>query len=344
MILAKLSCSLLPASAALWQENIKTVHKTINRLMALALTLYVAGCRMDSKDNEILPEKKREGVHAAFYNSTGSRISISTTSGKLLLCDSNLNLLLTSREQMDANSSFFSLDDKHIITGGTHRKLNVWNAGSLQREATYDLNFNSWTSIQGFQTLGGCGEQGKVYFYNIKNHDTIRFVLEPEGAFHLYYIKPDTNFVVSSGRSGYEINLITRKVAHRYSGHCDWVYCVMPDAAARRIVTASKDSTVKVFDRKSEKCLATSFKLDGAVYVSCFNKNGNEVVASTSNGSIYFLDTTLTKVRLKIKAFNSHINTIHLSPTGSRIVAGSEGGGAKLFSVQSGSLLYQLAN
>ena len=48
--------------------------------------------------------------------------------------------------------------------------------------------------------------------------------------------------------------------------------------------------------------------------------------------AILFLDTTLNEsATKKIKAFNSHINTIHLSPTGSRIVAGSEGGGANCF-------------
>jgi hypothetical protein len=45
---------------------------------------------------------------------------------------------------------------------------------------------------------------------------------------------------------------------------------------------------------------------------------------------------------LKIKAFDTHINTIHYSPCGTKILAGTEGGGAKIFSTITGELLYEL--
>lgn len=270
---------------------------------------------------------------------------MSTTKGRLILADSNLHVILKSKgHNGHANSSFFSLDDKYIITGGEDRSLNVWNAATLESDRKYNFDFNSWTSIHGYYTLGGCGEKGKVIFYNKQTHDTIRFVLEPEGAFHLFYLRPDTSFVVSSGYSAYEINLQTRNVVHHYKGHKNWTYCVMPDNAQRRIVTASKDSTVKIFDRYTETCLYTSPKLNGPVYVACFNNTGNRIAASTGNGSIYFMDTTLKEVKMKINAFTTRINTIHYSPDGTRMVAGSEGGGAKVFSVEDGKLLYELKN
>lgn len=297
---------------------------------------------MGNKDNTKGQELK-DGVHAAFYNSDGSRISISTTGGRLILTDGDLKILRSiHHDSAEANSSFFSLDDKHIITGGQDKKLSVWNARTLEPEKQYDFNFNSWTSVHGYYTLGGCGEKGQVIFYNQRNGDTSKFILEKAGAFHVYYIKPDTSFVVSSGVSGYEINLQEKKIKHRYSGHKDITYCIMPDHGARRIVTASRDSTVKIFDRFTETCLYTSPKLDGAVYVSCFTNNDGLVAASTAKGSIYFMDTCLKKVSLKIKAFDTHINTIHCSPSGDKIVAGSEGGGAKIFSLKDGHLLHEL--
>jgi WD40 repeat protein len=116
----------------------------------------------------------------------------------------------------------------------------------------------------------------------------------------------------------------------------------MPSNDERRIVTSSADSTVKVFDRFMEKVLYTSPKLDGAVYVACFNHTDDLVAASTSSGSIYFFDTTLTEIRMRIKAFETRINTIHYSPNGKRMVAGSEGGGAKVFDTASGEQLFSL--
>ena len=151
----------------------------------------------------------------------------------------------------------------------------------------------------------------------------------------------DTSFVVSSGFSGYELNLQNKKKIHRYSGHKNWVYCIMPDNAGKRIVTASRDSTVKIFDRFTEKCLASSEKLDGAVYVACFNKQDNTIAASTSNGSVYFMDAKLQKIKMKIKAFNTRINTIHYSPNGRNILVGSEEGGVKIFSLMDGKMLHE---
>ncbi len=310
----------------------------------IAFVFLFGGCDISSKDStNVQLREEPEGIHAAFYNSDGSKISMSTTRGRLILADSNLNIVVKSKgHKGHANSSFFSLDDKYIITGGEDRSLNVWNAATLESDRKYQFSFNSWTSIHGYYTLGGCGEKGQVIFYNKRSHDTIRFLLEPEGAFHLYYLLPDTSFVVSSGYSGYEINLQKKKIVHCYKGHSNWVYCIMPDNAQRRIVTASKDSTVKIFDRFTQSCLYTSPNLRGPVYVSCFNNKDNVIAASTGNGEIYFMDTTLATIKMKIKAFETRINTIHYSPDGTRMVVGSEGGGAKIFSVKDGSLLYEL--
>ena len=305
------------------------------------IVFCITSCNTESKDttNEVKNET-REGIHAAFYNSDGSRISISSTKGRLALLDSNLNVIkIGEGHKGNANSSFFSVDNKYIITGGLDKKLRVWDALNLNLVKEYNFNFNSWTSIHGYQTLGGCGEGGRVIFYNKLSKDTIVYQLEPEGAFHCYYIKIDTCFAVSSGYSGYELNLMTKQKVHQYKGHQNWVYCVMPDNALKRIVTASRDSTVKIFNRFNETCIASSVKLDGAVYVACFNKEDNIVAASTGNGSVYFMDTTLQIVRLNIKAFNTRINTIHYSPSGKRILIGSEAGGAKIFSVWDGKLL-----
>lgn len=284
-----------------------------------------------------------EGVNAAFYNSDGSKIAISTIKGNLLLTDKHLKLLKSRvAHRGSANSCFFSLNNKFIITGGDDKKLNVWHSDSLGLEKEYLFDFNSYTSVHGYNTLGGCGEKGKLIIYNIKTKDTLQLTLEPEGAYHLYYIKPDTNLVVSSGKSGYEVDLLTKRIAHRYIGHNNLVYCVMPNTRADRIITASEDSTVKIFDRFNEKCLYTSPKLNAAVYVACFNYSDNVVAACTSEGSIYFMDTTLHTIQLKIKAFDGIINTIHFSPDNKTILAGSRQGGAKQFSTANGSLLQQL--
>lgn len=285
-----------------------------------------------------------EGIHAAFYNSSGDRISISTTGGRLFLVDTTLRILGSVQAHVGrANSSFFSLDDQFIITGGQDEVLNVWNSDNLSLHRQYDFGYNSYTSVHGFYTLGGCGRDGVVVIYDKRSSDTLHVNLEPDGANHLFYVDPDTTLVISSGLHGYELDLPSGVVSKRFAGHSDRVYCIMPSNDKSRVVTASADSTVKIFDRFSEKLIYTSPKLDGRVYVSCFSHHDDLVAASTSSGSIYFFDTTLTKVKMRIHAFETRINTIHYSPRGDRMVAGSEGGGAKIFDVRTGELLYSLS-
>lgn len=321
--------------------------QVIKRLATtIIIIIFMYGCSdISHKDSELQNQiDEIEGIHAAFYNSSGTRISMSTTKGRIILTDSLLNVIKkTNTHKGRANSSFFSLDDNYIITGGQDKILKVSNAHTLELEKEYDFNFNSWTSIHGYTTLGGCGEDGKLVIYDKRTNDTLVHTLEEDGAFHLYYIKPDTSLVVSSGVSGYEFDIIENKIKHKYEGHKDWVYCIMPSNNHQNIVTASKDSTVKIFDRFSEDNLYTSQKLDGAVYVACFSHSDDRVAASTSVGSIYFMDTTLSKVILKINAFDTHINTIHYSPDGTKILAGTEGGGAKIFSTSTGEMLHKLS-
>lgn len=283
-----------------------------------------------------------DGVNAAFWNSEGSYISISTNKGELILTDSTLKVIkVKDLHNGNAYSSFFSLDDQKIITGGYDKLLNISDAHTLELIDQYDFGFSSFTSVYGYNTFGGCGENGKFAIYNKLTKDTIIQALEDEGAFHLYYISPDTSLVISSGISGYEFDILNKKISHIYKGHRDLVYCIMSNNNKDKVVTASKDSTVKIFNRWNEKNLYSSVKLDGEVYVACFSHNDDVVAASTSTGSIYFMDTTLSKVQMKIKAFDSRINTIHYSPCGTKILVGSKGNGAKIFSTVSGELLYE---
>jgi WD40 repeat protein len=260
------------------------------------------------------------------------------------LVDTSLHILKSVQaHEGRANSSFFSLDDKFIITGGQDEVLNVWNSDDLSLDRKYDFGYNSYTSVHGFYTLGGCGRNGVVAIYDKRTTDTLFVELEPDGANHLFYVNPDTTLVISSGLHGYELDIQSGVVTKRFAGHTDRVYCIMPSNDKSRVVTSSADSTVKIFNRATENLLYTSPKLDGRAYVSCFSHDDDLVAASTSAGSIYFLDTTLTKVKMRIDAFDTRINTIHYSPSGDRMVAGSEGGGAKIFDTRTGDLLFSLS-
>ena len=313
-------------------------------IIPIFLTVFnLCSCKNEANQNtQINAGKGAEQIHAAFYNNTGSKIALSSSSGKLYITDDTFKLLHSIQAHTgNANSCFFSLDDQHVITGGKDKLLKIWSANDLASERVYDFKFNSYTSVYGYNTLGGCGENGKTVIYNLKTRDTLNIDLEKDGAYHLYYLEPDSALVISSGLTGYEIDLIHRRIVHRYSGHEGQVYCIMPSHTRKLVVTASADSILRIFDRNNEKLLHHSISLDGQLFVATFDPTDNVVAASTSSGSIYFLDGTLSHIIMKIPAFKGRINTIHFSPDGTRILAGSEGGGAKIFSTSDGKLLYE---
>jgi WD40 repeat protein len=287
-----------------------------------------------------------EGIHAAFYNSTGTRIAMATTKGRLILCDQNLKILKAIQAHKGvANSSFFSLSDKHIITGGSDRKIRQWAARSLQLVHTFPYTFNSHTTVLGNQTMVGCGEYGKVLIYHRLSKKTSQIRLSKTAAYHVYYNQKDTSVVVSAGRAAYEVDILNNRVSRKYDSKQALVYCVMPDQTNTRVVLGCADSTIKIFDRNTKQLIFTSRKLDGQVYVACYNYQNNTIAASTSTGSIYFFDTKLRSLQKRIKAFNGCINTIHYHPSDAYIVAGSLDklhGGAKLYSTKTYRLIKQL--
>jgi WD40 repeat protein len=289
---------------------------------------------------------KTEGIHAAFYNSNGTRIAMATTKGRLLLCDQNLKILKAIQaHQGVANSSFFSLSDKYIITGGSDRKIRQWAAKSLQLVHTFPYTFNSHTTVLGNQSMVGCGEYGKLLIYHRLSNKTSQLRLSKTAAYHVYYNRKDTSVVVSAGRAAYEVDILNDCVRRKYDSKQALVYCVMPDQTNTRVVLGCADSTIKVFDRSTQQLIYTSRKLDGQVYVACYNYQNNTIAASTSTGSIYFFDTKLVTLQKRIKAFNGCINTIHYHPSDAYIVAGSldkKHGGAKLYSTKTYRLIKQI--
>lgn len=312
-------------------------------MVIITMLFNVLGCfRKNTQKPQMLSTVHTPQVHAAFYNSQSDRIALCCTNGSLYLTDNQLRVInQTQAHTGNAHSSFFSLDDKYIITGGKDKALRLWKADSLTLKQQFNFDFAAFTSVCGYHTLCGCGEKGKLLMYNFTTKQLNQINLGTESAYHLYYVIPDSLLVVSGGKQGYEVNISTKQITQRYIGHTNQVYCIMPSTDKKRVVTASKDSTVMIFDRESGKQLFQSPVLDGVVFVASFSPDDSRVAASTSAGSIYFFDTALSKQQLKIKALNGRINTIHFSKDGTQILAGSEQAGAKIFSTETGKMLYE---
>lgn len=315
-------------------------------ILSFHILLLLSACKASQQKEQSEDLLKNEGIHAAFYNSTGTRIAMATTKGRLLLCDHHLKILKAVQAHKGvANSSFFSLNDAYIITGGADQKIKQWHANSLQLARTFPYAFNSHTTVLGTNSMVGCGENGRLLIHDIRTQKAKILRVSPTAAYHVYYNQKDTSVVVSAGRAAVEVALRQQKITRTYDSRQELVFCVMPDQTNQTVVLACADSTIKVFERKTQQLLYQSKKLDGQVYVACYNYHNDVIAASTSAGSIYFFDTQLKTSKKRIKAFEGCINTIHYDPTDNFLVAGSldpKNGGVKLYKTNTYSLIKAL--
>lgn len=333
--------AVLPCLLTFLQEN-TMVKPSINIIILIALLNFSCYRNKTNQNNNTSSTAKPQGIHAAFYNSNGSKIALSTDRGKLYVTDDTFGVLgQVDAHEGNATSSFFSLNDKFIITGGKDKLLKIWQADNLLPVKSYNFNLHAFTSVYGYNTIAACGRGGKVILFNISNNIKQEITLEKEGAYFLYYIEPDSALLISSALKGFEVSVASGAILHQYKGHTRAAYCIMPAHSKKLVVTASADSVVRVFDRYTEKLIYKSAPLDGQAFVATFGAADKVIAASTSSGSIYIFDTTLSNVLLKIAAFSTRVNTIHFSPDGTKILAGSEGGGAKIFSSVNGELLHE---
>ncbi|ETO19228.1 WD-40 repeat protein [Reticulomyxa filosa] len=118
--------------------------------------------------------------------------------------------------------------------------------------------------------------------------------------------------------------------------HDNIVSSVIFSADGRKIVSASHDRTVRVWDVESGKQLQIFRGHDNRVFAARFSPDGNIVVSCSGDGTIRLWDVNTGTEVMKLKSDTNRIWDVNFSPDGKYVVSGLQDNTIRLWDVHSG--------
>ncbi|ETO35140.1 WD repeat-containing protein [Reticulomyxa filosa] len=118
---------------------------------------------------------------------------------------------------------------------------------------------------------------------------------------------------------------------------------VIFSADGRKIVSASRDCTVRIWDAKSGKQLQIFRGHAKQVFAARFSPDGNTVVSCSEDGTIRLWDVNTGTEMMKLKSDTNVECDVNFSPDGKYIVSGLQDRTIRLWDIHSGIEIRQLS-
>jgi WD40 repeat protein len=125
-------------------------------------------------------------------------------------------------------------------------------------------------------------------------------------------------------------------------GHSDYVNACAVTADGRRVVSASSDKTLKVWDLESGRALVT---LDGhanSVNACAVTPDGQRVVSASDDGTLNVWDVESGRILATLRGCVSRATACAVTADGHRVVSGSDDGTLELWDIEGGHVLATL--
>jgi len=242
------------------------------------------------------------------FSPDGKRIA-ACTEGRIVLIDALGGVDILSLRGHDVGwvplSVTFSPDGSRFVSGGSDKKVNIWNASTGAREMTLT------------------GHTGPVW--------SVAF-------------KPDGRHIVS-GSSDETIkvwNAATGALEMTLTGHKDPVRSVTFSPDGARIISGSGDGTVRIWDALSGTELLTLHGHEWSVEDVSVSPDGERIASCGIDRTIRIWDAATGGELMALRGHESGVGTVAFSPDGRRIVSGADGGEIKIWDAGTGLELIDL--
>jgi WD40 repeat protein len=190
--------------------------------------------------------------------------------------------------------------------------------------------------------LAGCGDNtGRVVdlktktMITLKGHtDVVRCIIECEDRYVL---------TCSDDKAISLWNRLTGECIRTYSGHRNWVFCILYDKKTKRVISASGDGAIIVWNVETSEQIGVMKGHSGGVSSLAF-VNETTIVSGSDDDSVKMWDITTMK---EIKTMSSHtgyVMSVAVTPDWQFVVLGLGDETVKVSSIATGECITTLSH
>ena len=125
-------------------------------------------------------------------------------------------------------------------------------------------------------------------------------------------------------------------------GHTDYVSFATFSPDGTKIVSASSDRTIRIWDAESGECLKTLEGHTNIVNSAAFSPNGKKIVSASWDSTIKIWDVESGECLKTLEGHTKIVNSATFSPDGKKILSASSDSTIKIWDVESGKCLKTL--
>jgi len=127
------------------------------------------------------------------------------------------------------------------------------------------------------------------------------------------------------------------------TGHTDWVRCAAFSPDGRRIVTASKDKTARIWDAATGRQITLLTGHTDSVRTAAFSPDGARVVTAAADNTARIWDAVTGRQILQLQGHTEGVRSAMFSPDGGRVVTATADKTARIWDAVTGRQIMQFA-
>jgi WD40 repeat protein len=119
--------------------------------------------------------------------------------------------------------------------------------------------------------------------------------------------------------------------ASRWRGHTDEIFAIAFSPDGGRVVSASNDQTVRVWEVATGECRAVLRGHTGTVLAAVFHPDGTRIASASVDRTIWLWDVATGEEVVRLAGHTNYVYSLAFSPEGTTLVSGSGDGTVRLW-------------
>ena len=253
-------------------------------------------------------------------------------------------LILPYGHTDNINTVNYSNDGRLIITGSNDNTAKVWEASTGKLLYTLEKH-TAWVQYAAFspdmefivtQTLAN-----KTYIWYTKTGQLIH-EFNSDAFIHPFFSFDSKNIFIPFSYSFGKYDVFSGKLISIFKSHSDVINSLSVNNAGTLIVSASDDSTIKIWDAVSDKLIHTLSGINSKVELAEFSHNSKYILSSSENNIARLWSADTGNLLFTLSAQTAAITNLSFSPDDKYILTKSFDDTVRVWSTLNGERLYSI--